>query len=263
MEKQPGELLMQTLNVMRHSLAMIALQLTTMTCVGQSNADPKSLGSRLGKQTFASVCGPQCIQRVLETYGIKEKLTTIIYEIQWPDLERGTSMADLISALERRGISVKAARVPLGVPVVWPHPVIIHYPRESGLGHYAVLTPADGSRGQHVWYGPSREGEFPANACFWRRSEIVLLTSSEEITNSQIRKLSWNRAALFSTYALGVEIGIGVVLFGLLTNLLIRLRRIRHDIAKTMPAGLRDRVFDFTKHPSNAEFASKIPPAFG
>jgi hypothetical protein len=95
------------------------------------------------------VCGPRCIQRLLEWYGKDEDLTPIIRETQGPEIRHGSSLRSLQEALNRRGIHSAAVEVPAGCRVEWRYPIILHDANISTdrdpKGHFFLWLPASGS----------------------------------------------------------------------------------------------------------------------
>lgn len=151
-------------------------------------------GKRLTAQTLDEariagiVCGPQCTKRVLDHYKIVTSLDELVQEMQGPHLEQGTTLADITAALTRRGVHVCAVSVPGDVPVQWPHPVLIHFPR-ADAGHFAVLLPPEGHDRVILWSSRAEPLEYPATTCFSARTNIVLLTAPHIIVESDVRML--------------------------------------------------------------------------
>ena len=67
------------------------------------------------------------MKRVFEYYGLREELTDLIYELQWPQMDKGSSLADLARSLKKRGVHVCAARIPPSLAIYWQNPVIVHF----------------------------------------------------------------------------------------------------------------------------------------
>lgn len=138
-----------------------------------------------------SICGPRCVQRVLEQYGVREDLAALVKEMQGGVVERLCSMHDIESALSKRGIHSMPLKLGwLGYPN-WHNPVILHYSEE----HFVVLDETkggfskirDGVQGLPSW-------EFtPAVMC--RQSGVVLLTSETPIRTDEVSELWWPRGA--------------------------------------------------------------------
>lgn len=102
-------------------------------------AETKANGKKAG---FGSVyCGPHCVRRVLQEYGIETELIDLIREMQWPAVEEGTSMQDLAAALTKRGLYAKAVDLDPQYDIEWDHPAIIHLEKD-GVAHYVVWMPA-------------------------------------------------------------------------------------------------------------------------
>lgn len=86
---------------MRYSLSVfvVGLMCGTATCHAQQR--PHVDRSRAAGDL---VCGPRCVQYVVQHYGGDENLTDLVREIQWPDLEAGSSFDSLKDALAKRGV---------------------------------------------------------------------------------------------------------------------------------------------------------------
>ncbi len=181
-------------------------------CSAESATDSRLANPSPIAPNGSMICGPQSVQYVLEYFGKKEPISTIVYEIQWPDLEKGTSVTAIVGALARRGIVAKAVRIPRETPISWPYPIILHYPIDNGIGHFAVLTQVDGGRGQRLWIGPDRERDFPEYACFGKRSEVVVLTGQGDITDSMVKKAMQKGPNAEELLVMTVEIGLVFVL---------------------------------------------------
>jgi hypothetical protein len=99
-------------------------------------------------------CGPRCVHRVLREYDMDVALIDLIREIQMPGPSAGSSMLDLASALERRGIQTRAVHIdPDQYSIVWDHPAIVHVQNE-GVDHYVVWLPprdAGGHGSEDAW----------------------------------------------------------------------------------------------------------------
>jgi hypothetical protein len=71
------------------------------------------------------VCGPRCVQRVLEHYGYEVELIALVSEIQGADLGRGSSMAELARSLEACGVHCHFVRLGTRELPDAPRPVIL------------------------------------------------------------------------------------------------------------------------------------------
>jgi hypothetical protein len=93
-----------------------------------------------------SVCGPRCVQYVLEWYGSPQapSLLNLVEEMQWPSVERGSSLHDIQTALTKRGVYSMPVRCRELSSIVWKEPVVVFFEplnRDRDLGHFAVLVP--------------------------------------------------------------------------------------------------------------------------
>jgi hypothetical protein len=86
-----------------------------------------------------AICGPRCVQHILNSYGIKVELIDLIRECQWPDIEKGASVDSLIAALNQRGIYTLAIKP---VTLNWKKPILAYSTADNGtnIGHFAVFS---------------------------------------------------------------------------------------------------------------------------
>lgn len=124
-------------------------------------------------------CGPRSVAFVLEYYGRQEQLADLVREMQWPDVELGTSMQAIRDALERRGIHTRAVRRQPGTIVRSTRPVIVHvHPNgDSTRGHFVVWLPGSTNRTVSIWNGLHGLQEIPIERFLSEMSGVVLCTS--------------------------------------------------------------------------------------
>lgn len=100
------------------------------------------------------VCGPRCVQYVLETLGVPENLIDLVEEIQGSDIGGGASIRDLQIAIEKRGLCTKAIAVSHAWLVPdWPYLAIAHCRTPLGDGHFVVRLPEAAYSGAGYWDG--------------------------------------------------------------------------------------------------------------
>lgn len=158
------------------------------------------------------VCGPRCVQYVLQHYGIESDLIDLVKETQ-SDFEAGASLANLNDALRRRGVFTAALKLSPNSVLQWPHPVLMHLSSETeGMGHFVVWLPTqDGSESQ-VWNGLSGTQTGPESVLAKKRSGYVLLTATAEIPQPEAAARRKNRLDLWFLFCLvGVVALIGVM----------------------------------------------------
>ncbi|MDX1970315.1 MAG: cysteine peptidase family C39 domain-containing protein, partial [Planctomycetaceae bacterium] len=108
--------------------------------IGLALAPTLALADDLDAVRRMSICGPRCVQRVLEFYGQKEDLATLVREMQGGVVNEFSSFHGIEEALSRRGVHALPVQYGvLGFPN-WREPVILHY-RE---GHFVVLSETKG-----------------------------------------------------------------------------------------------------------------------
>jgi len=139
-------------------------------------------GPRVRGTTPIDVCGPRCVQFVLEYYGKESDLIDLTVEMQWPDIEDGTSMAEIRKSLRTRGVYALAVRVGKADVQLSSDPVIVHLKGSSDdSGHFLVWLPMSSQRFVSVWDGLRGYQQIPREDFERQMSGIVLLTSSSPI----------------------------------------------------------------------------------
>lgn len=137
-------------------------------------------------QSADFVCGPRCLQYILNWYDKDEDLIDLVREVQWPDLEAGATMASLDKAMQSRGIHTFPMRVGADARFCWHSPVLLHLlgeGGESGIGHFVVWLPSSDATHANVWAGLAGVQSGSAEALAGRCSGYALLTSGREITD--------------------------------------------------------------------------------
>jgi ABC-type bacteriocin/lantibiotic exporter with double-glycine peptidase domain len=129
------------------------------------------------------VCGPRCVLFLLSHYGIDKaaELHDLVLEIQWPEIERGASLASLSDALRERDLHTAALKVPRRSHLLLESPAIVHLDTEDGIGHYAVCLPSKNGSTVRLWDGLSGEVELSRKSFANRWSGNVLLTSTDPL----------------------------------------------------------------------------------
>jgi hypothetical protein len=110
-------------------------------------------------------------------------LITLVREIQWPDLEAGTTMEAIDRALRARGVHTYAMKLLPEARLKWPFPVLAHLETENDKGHFVVWLPESSGNLAGVWCGlPGKKLEEERE---WarHRSGAVLLTAPHAIEN--------------------------------------------------------------------------------
>ncbi len=136
------------------------------------------------------VCGPRCVQFILEHYGIKEDLIDLVKEIQWPDFEAGASLGAIEAALRKRGIYTCALRMDPKDRLAWSAPVVLHLKGQTAIGHFMV------------WW-PDAAQAFGWEELAGELSGTILLTSSAPIAEPEkaVRKAThWPSVAVIAVF---------------------------------------------------------------
>lgn len=141
---------------------------------------------------WPSVCGPRCVQAILEHYGQHVELVPLIGEMQGGLPEQGCSLRDVQDALERRHIYCLALQTDALSFPEWPNPVIVHYKQD----HFAILEETNGV------YAKTRDGVDMEPAwqlipkVMLKQSGALLLTSDSPIQTGRLTFVRWPRFAL-------------------------------------------------------------------
>ncbi len=157
------------------------------------------------------VCGPRCVAYILEQTGQKGNLLGIIQEIQWPDTEQGTSLAQIEKYLIQRGVQTKWVALSPGERPAIEGLAVVAIERDNELGHFVVVT--ESSRQSGVQYFDGLQGmQSTAFDDFWNQcySTILLAGPSppQEAISAYTRGFS-----LLSTAVAGALVGF-MVYFG-------------------------------------------------
>lgn len=125
-------------------------------------------------------CGPMSVQRVLDYYGQSVEAIDLVRELQWPDVEKGSSFAGLSKVLESRGIRTLAVDVAMGDAAWdWREPLILQL-RDAGQDHFVVWLPPGPDQPARIW----DSSDSPALRLFGYRgffTGAVLITSRDPI----------------------------------------------------------------------------------
>jgi hypothetical protein len=161
-------------------------------------------------QSLDVVCGPRCVRYVLDWYHVPSgSLFDLISELQGNQVESGSSMADIRSALEDRGVATAAIHWKPGVPIQSRNPVIVHFPpgrdSKSRSGHFVVWLPHSGRGRVRFWNGLNGTETINDNEFYAKMSGPILLTGrTREDVNQIVADIDWN---VFLTSFLGAGVG--------------------------------------------------------
>lgn len=164
-------------------------------CVAQSPSAPRG-GELPSKEANNVVCGPRCVQRVLQHYGQKVELIDLVIELQGAAIDRPANLADMKSALERRGVyamGVRVRSIDRLASLDWTGPVITHFSADGG--HFRVIFPArSDANSTCVWDGLAGATMLPIAEIATESSGVHLLTSGlpidECLQSSDSRRMS-------------------------------------------------------------------------
>jgi ABC-type bacteriocin/lantibiotic exporter with double-glycine peptidase domain len=174
------------------------------------------------------VCGPRCIQFILNWYGRKADLIELVRETQWPDLEAGSSLDRLQRCMKERGLYTAAIRFSPGREVSWPYPVLLYeLEKSSTLGHYIVQVPGESPRHENlIWAGLEGWRESSWNNVTRGSTGVALLTSPEPISDIQASLGPLTGLSLIQITGLAL---VGAIVVHLSLRLRTLLRRRSHD----------------------------------
>ena len=136
--------------------------------------------------TAPAICGPRCVEFVLDWYGRPVDVSDLIDELQQGRPYQMVSLAALAEALEKRGLHAKAVTLGWGATLDWPHPVVRHSTRADGAGHFTVLVPPRGDLPRLVWTGDAGYKRALTDED-GAASGVLLLTSPEPIRDVQLK----------------------------------------------------------------------------
>lgn len=184
-----------------------------LSCLGAGTAprdDPSSF-----------VCGPRCVQRVLQHYGQQAELIDLVRELQGAAIDRPANLADMKRAIQRRGICAEGVRIaPADLRrIMWPEPVIAHLSGTDGAaGHFCVLPPAEPGPGasSRIWDGLGGSSELHGGEAFGTFSGVVLVTARSPI--SEVRGVLRPRRPLATAALAAVLAACAAIARGLLAS---------------------------------------------
>lgn len=151
--------------------------LATLACLAQAPA--------IAREANEFICGPRCVQRVLEHYGQDVELTDLVRELQGATVDRPASLAEMTRVLESRHVYAAGVRLsPRDLRhLSWPDAVIAHFNHGgSSVGHFRVLF-ADRAP-MRVWDGLAGESAARTNQWAAHASGTILLTSRSPIADA-------------------------------------------------------------------------------
>jgi hypothetical protein len=121
--------------------------------------------------------------------------------MQWPHLERGSTLEDIRAALNKRGVYTHPVRWAGRLRLAWGYPVVLHFKGGEAGGHFAVWQPDPGHEGGAVWLGTQGGRTLDTDSLSRECREVVLLTSPAEITeaDSAFPPSPWTRWVLSAT----------------------------------------------------------------
>lgn len=154
-------------------------------CLAESSLQTASLPTREANQF---ICGPRCVQHVLDHYGKTAELMDLVSELQGPAIAKPANLWGMKQALKSRGIYAVPVRISIAEieRLGCMDPVIVHLRGGGGgsEGHFIVCSGRDAwTRTVDVWDGLNGTrraslSELPGI------SGNVLITSATKISSS-------------------------------------------------------------------------------
>ncbi len=200
--------------MIRHAITTLLLLAAPFALAGRNASGAETSPPATTEENRPDVvCGPRCVQYILKHYGQQVELHDLIQELQWPNLEAGSNLADLQKSLNKRGIHTAAIQLSPGAKLDWPEPVLVHLKLGTSitpetLGHFVVWLPSSTNDIVHLWFGPKGVHQ-GTNARFAGIcSGGMLLISRNPIADSQLAvygsvrewiasRVLWTGAVLF------------------------------------------------------------------
>lgn len=155
------------------------------------------------------VCGPRCVQYVLGWHKRPSPdLVDLVREMQWPEIQDGSTLAGIQTALRERGLHARAVRLPPASRLTWKQPVIVHRTTD-GKGHFVVWLPQPPGDKTVLW-----DGLIGERAVKWKEfardsSDIVLLTSNAAIPENAEYAVSSGRPYLWTSAGVILALYVG------------------------------------------------------
>jgi ABC-type bacteriocin/lantibiotic exporter with double-glycine peptidase domain len=160
-----------------------------------------------------ALCGPRCVQFILQQFGHRSELLTLLQELPLSEVSRGASLQSLQELLERRGVYCEALAVsPQGV-LRWGHPVLVHLEDKNDpqSGHYVVWLPTSSGEYCDIWDGAHGSYSCSERRFASSRSGAMLLTSPTKIEDSRRAVTLGPAVALTLLWGSAISLGVTCV----------------------------------------------------
>lgn len=130
------------------------------------------------------LCGPRCVKYIFGYYEVETDLVALIREIQWPNIDGGSSMAALASSLRKHDLYCCAVAAPQSHHLRYQYPVIVPLQRD-GILHFVVWLPSSSATEVQYWDGLDGIRSTSADVFHGNRSEEVLLTATQSVVHPE------------------------------------------------------------------------------
>lgn len=161
----------------KYAAVLCAVGLLASECaVGDESTSPDVL------------CGPRCIARVLDHFGIETTVVDIVRALGPDVVKNGMSASNIQAFLARNDIHCRVVELSNRVQVTWPHPVIAHLrPGEDNgaIGHFIVIEQSDADNDLVLIFNGLSGTESGRYSLLQKRmSGVCLLTSPTPIEST-------------------------------------------------------------------------------
>jgi hypothetical protein len=198
-------------------LATMAIELILWSSACAADEAGRSVPASSSNRVRSSgdlVCGPRCVQYLLRYFGKgDDELKDLVREIQWPNIEAGSSLSALEAALNKRGVFTRSLLISPQSRLCWRYPVLVHLPGDGdqALGHFVVWLPSSDILHDRIWSGlDGVRSPSPARHAAVR-SGAVILTSPTPIADPGVAVYDshiWIRRA---TQLMAAAMGAGLI----------------------------------------------------
>ena len=118
-------------------------------------------GTRVDTDSLDTVCGPRCVEFLCRYYKTGDvPLMEIVHEMQSPDITRGSSLADIQSALRKRRIFSEGLGAKEICVETLTYPMIAAFSTDDGekridnpMLHFAIVLPYSSGEEVSIWDG--------------------------------------------------------------------------------------------------------------
>ncbi len=163
--------------------------------------------------TGEAICGPRCVEFVLNWYDRPVEVSDLIWELQGGQSDRQVSASALDAALKKRGIHTQLVRISEWKSPTWSYPALLHMRNENGSGHFVVWVPPSEGKPSLLWDNGAGFTKALTPSQSARLSGVAILTSREPFPDGpEIEVGSGRPLATLNSVGGGLILGIGIAL---------------------------------------------------